>query len=64
MPTYEVHFPDEPERGIRVECTEHGEVEEFPAGHRKVVFYCELCSYEIELALHDMLEWRDMQEMC
>lgn len=64
MTTYTIATPDEEERGIRVECDEHGESKEFQPGYRKVAFYCEGCQYELEINLHDVLEWRDLQEMC
>lgn len=64
MPTYDVEIPEGPERGIRVTCEEHGESEEFQPGRRKVAFHCEQCGYELELSLHDLLDWRDLQEMC
>lgn len=64
MPSYSVDLLDGPERGIRVACEEHGAREEFPPGRRKVAFHCDDCGYELEVALHDLLEWRDMGEMC
>lgn len=61
---YIIEAPDGPERGIRVTCEEHGESEEFPAGHNKGVFYCEFCGYEVEVALRDAHDWKDVGEMC
>lgn len=64
MTAYTITVPEGEERGIRVRCDEHGEAEEFQPGYRKVAFHCGECGYELELALHDLLEWRDMGEMC
>ncbi|TYL38013.1 hypothetical protein CV102_14010 [Natronococcus pandeyae] len=64
MSVYTVELPDERERGIRVECDEHGESEEFEPGYRTVAFYCELCGYEVEINVHDTHEWRDFGERC
>lgn len=64
MPNYEVTVPEGPERGIRVECTDHGESEEFQPGIRKAAFYCGKCGYEVEVGLHDTHDWRDLGEIC
>lgn len=64
MSPYEVERPDGPERGVRVTCTTHDEHEEFDPGHRRVAFYCPGCGFELEVALHDTLDWRDMGERC
>lgn len=52
------------EYGVRVRCEEHGASETFQPGFRRVAFHCEDCGYEVEVAVHDLLEWRDMGEMC
>jgi uncharacterized protein (DUF983 family) len=62
--TYEIERPTGPERGIRVRCPEHGEFEEFQPGRRRVAFFCSGCGFEIEVALHDTHEWRDLGERC
>ena len=64
MSQYLIEAPEGPERGVRVTCREHDESVEFPPGHRKGAFYCELCGYELEVDLRDAHEWRDMGEMC
>lgn len=64
LASFTVEVPDEPERGLRVGCENHDEWQEFQPGFRKVAFHCPGCSYEIEISVTDMLEWRDMQEMC
>lgn len=64
MVTYEVERPDGPERGLRVACPEHGEEEHFPAGRSRVAFYCEGCGFEVEVAVHDTLDWRPLTERC
>jgi uncharacterized protein (DUF983 family) len=64
MPGYSVEIPERQERGIQVTCEAHGETEEFQPGYRTVAFYCEQCGYELELTVHDLHEWRDLQEMC
>lgn len=64
MIDYSVELPEGEEYGIRVRCDEHGESQEFQPGYRSVAFCCERCGYELELSLHDLLEWRDMGEMC
>lgn len=64
MSEYAVTVFDGDERGIRVKCEEHGEVEEFQPGYRTVTFHCDGCGYELELTLHDTHDWRDLSEMC
>lgn len=64
MHRYSVTFSEGQERGIRVECTEHGESEEFQPGFRRVTFHCEACGYEVEVGLHVTHEWRALAEMC
>lgn len=64
MTGYTVTVPEGDERGVRVECEAHGESEEFQPGYRRVAFYCEQCGRELELALHDADDWRDLGEMC
>lgn len=64
MTTYTIDVPEGPERGIRVTCAEHDEAEEFHAGYTTVTFCCEQCGYEVGIDLHDLLEWRDLGEMC
>ena len=66
MATFTVEVPDEEEieRGIRVGCEAHDEWTEFPPGHRKGAFYCETCAFELEVDLHDLLDWRDWGERC
>jgi hypothetical protein len=64
MTEYTVTVPEEGERGIRIACDDHGEHEEFPAGRQSVAFHCEGCGYELAVDVHDLLEWRDMGEMC
>ncbi|PSP79395.1 hypothetical protein BRC81_05275 [Halobacteriales archaeon QS_1_68_20] len=64
MTTYEVERRDEKERGIRVACPEHGHEEEFPPGRRRVAFYCPDCGFELEVSLHDDLDWRPWGELC
>lgn len=61
---YEIERPDGPERGILVTCTAHGESQEFQPAERRVAFHCPDCAMEVEVSLHDMLEWRDLQERC
>lgn len=64
MSQYTVEVPERRERGIRIECDEHGESKEFQPGYRTVAFHCDHCGYELELTLHDLHEWRDRGEMC
>ena len=64
MTEYTIEVPDGRERGIRVECDEHGEWEEFQPGYRTVPFYCEGCGIEIRVDVSDVDEWKDMGEMC
>jgi uncharacterized protein (DUF983 family) len=64
MSTYTVDVPNGTERGIRIECDDHGEYEEFQPGYRRVTFHCEGCGREIELELTDLSEWRDLGELC
>lgn len=64
MTEYTVTVPEGQERGIRVECDDHGVAEEFQPGYRKVAFACPDCGYEVEIGLHDLHEWRDLGEMC
>ncbi|SEW13022.1 hypothetical protein [Natrinema salifodinae] len=64
MTSYTVDVPDGGERGIRIECAEHGDAEEFQPGYRTVAFHCDGCGYEVELTLHDLHEWRDLGERC
>ncbi|MFB6152372.1 MAG: hypothetical protein ABEJ40_11265 [Haloarculaceae archaeon] len=63
MATYTVEVPEGEERGVRVECDEHGESEEFQPGYRTVTFYCEDCGRDLEVTVHDE-DWRDLGEMC
>lgn len=62
--TYTVTVPDGEERGLRVQCDEHGESEAFQPGYRRVAFHCSGCGYELELTLHDCHDWRDLGERC
>lgn len=62
--TYTVEVPEGEELGVRIECAEHGEAEEFHPAERSVAFYCEGCGYEVEVTLHDCLDWRDLGERC
>lgn len=62
--TYEIDRADDPERGIRVRCTDHDVTEEFEPGYRSGSFYCSECGFEVEVSLHDMLDWRDWGERC
>ena len=64
MTTYEIERPDGPERGIRVRCPDHDEETEFQPERRRGTFYCSRCGFEVEVALHDTLDWRDMGERC
>lgn len=64
MSTYEVDPPAGPERGIRVSCAEHGAAEEYDPGQRRVAFFCPDCGVEVEVALHDPFDWRDLGERC
>lgn len=61
---YEIEAPDGPERGVRVRCTDHDTQTEFDPAERRVAFHCPACAMEIEVALHDLLEWRDLGEWC
>lgn len=61
---YEIERPDGPERGIRVACTDHGTAEEFHPAERQVAFHCPDCAMEVEVTLHDLLDWRDLGERC
>jgi uncharacterized protein (DUF983 family) len=64
MIPYEVDVPEGEERGIRVRCPTHEEVEEFQAGYRTVAFACDGCGVELEVTVHDLDDWRDLGEMC
>lgn len=64
LATFTVEVPDEEERGIRVGCPTHEEWTEFPPGRRRGTFYCEGCSFELTVDLHDLLDWRDWGEQC
>ncbi|SER13413.1 hypothetical protein [Natrinema salaciae] len=64
MCSYTIGVPDGGERGIRVECDDHGEWEEFQPGYRTVTFYCEGCGLELEVDLRDPADWRDLGERC
>lgn len=66
MPSYTVEVPEAEteERGVRVSCDEHGECREFAPGYRTVAYHCERCGYEVEISVHDLLEWRDLGERC
>ena len=64
MTEYTVEVPDDRERGIRVECTEHGEREEFQPGYSTVPFYSEGCGTEIAVSVSVADDWKDMGEMC
>lgn len=64
MTEYTVEIPEGPERGIRVACTEHGETAEFQPGYTTVDFCCEACGNEVGIELRDLLEWRDLRELC
>ncbi|WP_148680494.1 hypothetical protein [Halovivax ruber] len=61
---YRVEPLADPERGMRVGCERHDEWRVFDPGRRSVVFYCPDCSMEIEVTLHDDLDWRDWGERC
>lgn len=63
MTSYRIEVPEEKERGIGVECVEHGDSAEFQPGYRTVSFYCGGCGRELEVTLHDE-DWRDLGEMC
>lgn len=64
MAQYEIERPAGPERGIRVACPEHGESREFESGRGRVAFFCEGCGLELEVAVHDPFDWRDLGERC
>ncbi|MFC4439491.1 MULTISPECIES: hypothetical protein [Natrialbaceae] len=64
LTAFTVELPDAPERGIRVECDEHGEFEVFEPGYQTVPFYCAGCGYELEITVRDSHEWRDFGERC
>lgn len=64
MTDYTVEVPDGTERGIRIECDEHGESEEFQPGYRTVAFHCDGCGLEIQIDVRDLYDWRDLGEMC
>lgn len=64
MATFTVEVPDEEERGVRVGCEDHDEWEEFPPGLRSGTFHCSGCSFEVEVGIHDLLDWRDWGERC
>lgn len=64
MISYEIERPSGPERGIRVVCQDHDEEMEFQPGHQKGAFYCSGCGVEIEIALNDPHDWRDLGEWC
>ncbi|ELY76644.1 hypothetical protein [Natrinema pallidum] len=64
MHNYTVDVPERGERGIRIECNDHGEWEEFQPGYRTVAFYCEGCGLELEVDLRDCYDWRDLGELC
>ncbi|ELZ08561.1 hypothetical protein C479_14518 [Halovivax asiaticus JCM 14624] len=61
---YRVEPLADPERGLRVGCERHDEWTEFDPSRRSVAFYCPDCSMEIEVTLHDDLDWRDWGERC
>lgn len=63
MTSYTVELPEGEERGVRVECDDHGDWAEFQPGYRTVSFYCEGCARELEVTLHAE-DWRDLGEMC
>lgn len=64
MTDYTVELPEGEEHGIRVRCDEHDESELFQPGYSKVAFACDSCGYELEIAVHDLLDWRDLGERC
>lgn len=64
LTTFTVEVPDEEERGVRIGCQAHEEWEEFPPGRHRGTFYCGGCGFELEVALHDLLDWRDLGERC
>ena len=64
MTPYEIERPTERERGIRLRCPEHDEEVELQPGHSGGVLYCPGCGIEIEISLHDDLDWRDWGERC
>ncbi|PGF16555.1 hypothetical protein CP556_10780 [Natrinema sp. CBA1119] len=64
MSNYTAEIPDEEERGIRIECDDHGEWEEFRPGYRTVDSHCDGCGLEIQLDLRDLHDWRDLGELC
>ncbi|WP_049927511.1 hypothetical protein [Halopiger goleimassiliensis] len=61
---YRIEDLEGEERGLRVGCEAHDEWEEFEPGRRSVAFYCPDCSLEVEVRLHDDLDWRDWGERC
>lgn len=64
MRSYTVELPEGEEHGIRLRCETHDVVETFQPGIRRVAFACEDCGYELEVDVHDLLEWRDLGERC
>ncbi|MDG5778383.1 hypothetical protein VB773_04015 [Haloarculaceae archaeon H-GB2-1] len=64
MSNYEVSVPTGDERGITVQCVEHGESTEFQPGYRRVRFHCDGCGVEVELDVRAADDWRDLGEMC
>ncbi|WP_243645165.1 hypothetical protein [Natrarchaeobius chitinivorans] len=61
---YRIEDLEGKERGLRVGCETHDEWREFEPGRRAVAFYCPDCSLEVEVRLHDDLDWRDWGERC
>ena len=61
---YRIEVLDDPERGVRVGCERHDEWREFEPGRRSVAFFCGECNIDVELTLHDELDWRDWGERC
>lgn len=66
MRTYEIEVPDDHdrERGVVVHCPAHDERAEFEPGRAGGAFCCPECGYELELNVHDTLDWRDWGEWC
>lgn len=66
MRTYEIEVPEErdPERGVVGRCPVHDEREEFDPGRAGGAFCCSGCGYELEVSLHDTVDWRDWGEWC
>lgn len=64
MTDFTVTVPEGEERGIQIQCGDHGQITEFQPGYRTVAFYCDKCDYEVEITVQDLQDWRDLGEMC